>query len=114
MMIDGCFVTCTVVQCDFPHIPSLEVGDGGFDLPFAPSKQRRVNWGSDQYLTYMGEISNPARLEAFLVVIGAAETEILTKKEDDDAAYVKKKRRWNKQDGLPAGPSDKELEAAEA
>lgn len=111
---DFVFLTFLVGNDFLPHMPSLDIGDGAFDLLFTTYKQQRVNWGRDQYLTYMGEISNPARLEAFLVIIGAAETEILTKKEDDDAAYLKKKRRWNKQDGLPAGPSDKELEAAEA
>ena len=111
---DFVFLTFLVGNDFLPHMPSLDIGDGAFDLLFRTYKEQRVGWGQGQYLTYLGEISDATRLEAFLVVIGAAETETLTKKEDDDAAYVKKKRRWNKRDGLADGPSDKEIAAAEA
>lgn len=111
---DFVFLTFLVGNDFLPHMPSLDIGDGAFDLLFSTYKEQRVGWGQGQYLTYLGEISDAERLEAFLVVIGAAETEILSKKEDDDAAYVKKRRRWNKRDGLADGPSDKEIAAAEA
>jgi 5'-3' exonuclease len=91
----------------------LDIGEGAFDLLFQVYKEQRPSWGTGQYLTETGNISDPARLEAFLAAIGAVETETLENREKDDAEYVKKRRKWNKRDGLPDGPSDAELKAAE-
>jgi 5'-3' exoribonuclease 1 len=111
---DFVFLTFLVGNDFLPHLPALDIGDGAFDLLFDTYKKQRSGWGQGQYLTFQGEICDAARLEAYLVVIGSVETEVLTKKEDDDAAYTKKKRRWNKRDGLPDGPSDDELAENEA
>lgn len=96
-----------------PHLNTLDIGDGAFDLIFQTYKEQRSGWGKDSYLSNNGDIADPARLEAFLAAIGAVETEILEQREIDDAAYIKKKRRWNKRDGLAEGPSDLELKEAE-
>jgi 5'-3' exoribonuclease 1 len=110
---DFVFLTFFAGNDFMPHLPSLDIGDGAFDLLFNTYKEQRVSWGQGQYLTYLGEISDPKRLEAYLEVIGKAESDILSKKEVDDAAFLKKKRRWNKRDGLPVGPTDEEIAALE-
>jgi 5'-3' exonuclease len=91
----------------------LDIGDGAFDLLFDTYKEQRPTWGDGEYLTRAGEIKDPARLEAFLTVIGAAETEIFELREENDAKYIKKKRRWDKRDGKQEGLSDKQLAAIE-
>ena len=96
-----------------PHLNTLDIGEGAFDLLFRVYREQRPGWGAGQYLTESGDISDPARLEAFLAAIGEVETETLENREKDDAEYVKKRRKWNKRDGLPEGPSDKEIKAAE-
>lgn len=111
---DFVFLTFLVGNDFLPHLQALDIGDGAFDLLFRTYKEQRIKWGPGQYLTHLGEITDPARLEVYLIIIGATETQTLLKKEDDEAAYVKKKRRWNKRDGLPDGPSDKEIAGMEA
>ena len=96
-----------------PHLNTLDIGEGAFDLLFQTYKEQRPGWGVGQYLTETGNISDPERLEAFLAAIGSVETETLENREEADAEYVKKKRKWNKRDGLSEGPSDAELKAAE-
>ena len=95
-------------------MPTLDIGDGAFDLLFDIYKVQRGSWGPGNYLTESGEISNPNRLEAFLAAIGQVEAEIMEQREKNDAAYIKKKRRWDRRDGKPEGPSDAELRAEEA
>lgn len=65
-------------------------------------------------MTHAGEIPDAMRLEAYLVDIGAAETQILEKRVDSDAAYIKKKRKWDKRDGKAEGPTDEEIAAKKA
>lgn len=110
---DFVFMTFLVGNDFLPHLTTLDIGEGAFDLLFRVYKEQRLGWGEGNYLTESGDISDPARLEAFLAEIGAVETEILEQREIDDAAYVKKKRKWNKRDGLPEGPSDAEIQAVE-
>ena len=107
------FLTFLVGNDFLPHLQCLDIGDGAFDLIFSSYKSERKKWGEGQYLTYMGEICDANRLEAFFGVIGATETEILAAKEDDEAAYTKKRRKWDKRDGKADGPSDAELEMIE-
>ena len=104
-----------LVGNDFlPHMPTLDIGDGAFTLLFDTYKEQRVQWGDGQYLTNAGEISDAARLEAFLFVIGAAETEIFEEREKNQAVLLKKQRRWDKRDGkLDRTPTDFELNAKE-
>jgi 5'-3' exoribonuclease 1 len=111
---DFVFMTFLVGNDFLPHMPSLDIGDGAFDLLFNTYKEQRSGWGQGNYLTEAGEISDAKRLEAFIAVIGAAETEIFEKKEDDEAAYVKKRRKWDRRDGKEEGPSDAELAQKEA
>jgi 5'-3' exoribonuclease 1 len=111
---DFVFMTFLVGNDFLPHMPTLDIGDGAFDLLFELYKEQRATWGTGNYLTKMGEISDPHRLEVFLAAIGSVETEILTQREKDDAAYLKKRRRWDKRDGKADGPSDSELKATEA
>mmetsp|Transcript_17244 Transcript_17244/g.32639 ORF Transcript_17244/g.32639 Transcript_17244/m.32639 type:complete len:1546 (-) Transcript_17244:1165-5802(-) len=111
---DFTFMTFLVGNDFLPHMPTLDIGDGAFDLLFNTYKEQRISWGKGQYLTFQGQISDPARLERFLAVIGSAETDIFEKKEDDEAKYVQKKRKWDKRDGKPTGPSDEEIAAHEA
>jgi len=106
---DWVFMTFLVGNDFLPHMPTLDIGDGAFELLFNTYKEQRPTWGENQYLTSAGEIVDPARLEAFLVVIGAAETEIFEMKEENDVKYMEKKRRWDKRDGKPQGPSNEEL-----
>merc|ERR1740136_288991 len=110
---DFVFLTFLVGNDFLPHMPSLEIGDGAFDLLFETYRQHRQTWGTGEYMTQCGEVTDPARLEAFLKDIGAAETEIFEKREENEEAYTKKKRNWDKRDGRPAGPSDAEIAAAE-
>ena len=111
---DFVFMTFLVGNDFLPHLNTLDIGEGAFDLLFKVYKEQRPAWGQGNYLTECGNISNPARLEAFLAAIGEVETETLEQREINDAAYIKKKRKWNKRDGLPEGPSDAELKASEA
>ncbi len=78
---DFCFMTFLVGNDFLPHMPTLDIGDGAFDLLFTTYKEQRPTWGEGEYLTNAGNISDPARLEAFLKVIGAAETEIFELRE---------------------------------
>lgn len=111
---DFVFMTFLVGNDFLPHMPSLDIGDGAFDLLFSTYKNQRPAWGPSQYLTKAGEISDASRLEKFLEVIGEAETEIFMKREENEAAFVKKRRKYDKRDGKPEGPSDEELAAEEA
>ena len=111
---DFVFMTFLVGNDFLPHMPTLDIGDGAFDLLWGIYKAQRPEWGAGEYLTDRGEIQNPGRLELFLSAIGTVESEILEQKEKEDAAYIKKKRKWNKRDGKPEGPSDAELKADES
>ena len=111
---DFVFMTFLVGNDFLPHMPTLDIGDGAFDLLFDIYKEHRQTWGEGHYLTESGTISDPHRLEVFLAAVGAVETDILEQREKNDAAYLKKKRRWNRRDGNPEGPSDAELEAEES
>mmetsp|Transcript_30068 Transcript_30068/g.72162 ORF Transcript_30068/g.72162 Transcript_30068/m.72162 type:complete len:1544 (+) Transcript_30068:2-4633(+) len=110
---DFVFLTFLVGNDFLPHLSTLDIGEGAFDLLFKVYKEQRPDWGKGNYLTQSGDISDPQRLENFLAVIGSVETEVLEQREIDDAAYIKKKRKWNKRDGLHQGPSDEEIKAAE-
>jgi 5'-3' exoribonuclease 1 len=110
---DFVFMTFLVGNDFLPHLTTLDIGENAFDFLFQVYKEQRPGWGEGQYLTNAGDISDPARLEAFLTVIGEVETETLEKREKDDAVYLKKKRQWNKRDGRPEGPTDAELKEFE-
>ena len=110
---DFVFMTFLVGNDFLPHMPSLDIGDGAFDLLFGIYKDQRGGWGQGNYLTESGEISDPSRLEAFIAAIGAVESDILEQREKDDAVYLKKRRKWDKRDGKEEGPSDAELQATE-
>jgi 5'-3' exoribonuclease 1 len=111
---DFVFMTFLVGNDFLPHMPTLDISDGAFDLLFGIYKEQRHAWGHGNYLTESGEISDPTRLEIFLTAIGAVETEILQQREKGEAEYIKKKRRWDKRDGKEGGPSDLELKEQEA
>jgi 5'-3' exoribonuclease 1 len=110
---DFVFMTFLVGNDFLPHLNSLDIGDGAFDLLFETYKAERAKWGEGNYLTMAGEIPDPKRLEDFLTIIGSMESEILEEKEKNEAEFVKKRRRWDKRDGKPEGPSDAELRAME-
>lgn len=110
---DFVFMTFLVGNDFLPHLNSLDIGDGAFDLLFETYKSERANWGEGQYLTFTGEIPDPKKLEDFLSVVGALESEILEEKEQNEAEFVKKRRRWDRRDGKAEGPSDAELQAME-
>ena len=110
---DFVFMTFLVGNDFLPHLNTLDIGEGAFDLLFQVYKEHRQGWGQGNYLTQSGNISDPARLEAFLVAIGSVEQETLEVREINDAEFLKKKRKWNKRDGLTPLPSDEELEAQE-
>lgn len=92
-----------------PHMPTLDIGDGAFDLLFKIYKEQRRIWGRGNYLTELGEISDPRRLEIYLSEIGKEESDILEKREKDDEVYQEKRRKWDKRDGKLEGPSKAEL-----
>jgi 5'-3' exoribonuclease 1 len=111
---DFVFMTFLVGNDFLPHMPSLDIGDGAFMLLFETYKEHRAQWGHGHYLTNAGEISDAARLESFLEVIGAAEAEIFAEREKNEAVQLKKQRRWDKRDGKSKNtPSDMELHAEE-
>lgn len=110
---DFVFMTFLVGNDFLPHLNSLDIGDGAFDLLFETYKSERAKWGPGNYLTYAGEIPDPKRLEDFLTIIGSFENEILEQKEQNEAEFVKKRRRWDKRDGKPEGPTDAELRTME-
>lgn len=110
---DFVFLTFLVGNDFLPHLNTLDIGAGAFDLLFQVYKEHRQVWGEGNYLTESGDISGPARLETFLAAIGAVEQETLEQQEIDDALYTQKKRKWNKRDGKDQGPSDAELQEAE-
>lgn len=110
---DFVFMTFLVGNDFLPHMPTLDIGDGAFDLLFDLYKDHRQRWGSGQYLTDRGDIMDPTRLESFIAAVGAVETGILEKREDDEAIYIQKKRKWDKRDGKEAGPSDEALQEQE-
>jgi 5'-3' exoribonuclease 1 len=111
---DFVFMTFLVGNDFLPHMPSLDIGDGAFMLLFETYKEQRANWGQDQYLTNAGEISDGSRLESFLEVIGAAESEIFAEREKNEVVQLKKQRNWAKRDGKSSSiPSDMELHAEE-
>ena len=111
---DFVFMTFLVGNDFLPHLNTLDIADGAFDLLFTVYKEQRSAWPKGKYLTENGSIADGLRLEHFLAAIGSVETEILEAREASDVEYVKKKRKWNKRDGLAEGPTDAELEAAEA
>jgi 5'-3' exoribonuclease 1 len=111
---DFVFMTFLVGNDFLPHMPSLDIGDGAFMLLFDTYKEQRPQWGHGQYLTDSGVISDAARLEAFLEVIGSAEAQIFEEREKNEAVLLKKQRKWDKRDGTPnKTPSDMELNAEE-
>jgi 5'-3' exoribonuclease 1 len=112
---DFVFLTFLVGNDFLPHMPTLDIGDGAFDLLFTLYQEHRSAWAVDNpYLTHNGEICDPHRLEVFLAAIGSVETDILAQKEKDDAAYVKKKRKWDKRDGKTStGLTDEQLAVQE-
>lgn len=111
---DFVFMTFLVGNDFLPHMPSLDIGDGAFDLLFDTYKAQRKKWGQNEYLQYAGNIVSPERLEKFLEVIGSKENEIFADREVNEAAFQKKKRRWDKRDGVVTkGPTDEELIAME-
>ena len=77
---DFVFMTFLVGNDFLPHLNSLDIGDGAFDLLFETYKSERAKWGPGNYLTYAGEIPDPKRLEDFLTIIGSFENEILDKR----------------------------------
>lgn len=114
MIDDFVFMTFLVGNDFLPHMPSLDIGDGAFMLLFDTYKEQRPQWGAGHYLTNCGKITDPARLEAFLKVIGAAEGEIFEERKKNEAKQLEKQRRWDKRDGNPSKtPSDLELYAEE-
>lgn len=106
---DFVFMTFLVGNDFLPHMPSLDIGENAFDLLFNTYKEQRVSWGQGQYLTDAGNILDPARLEAYLAVIGDAETDIFQEREINEGIYLKKRRKWDKRDGKASGPTDGEL-----
>jgi 5'-3' exonuclease len=111
---DLAYLSFNAIPDFLPHMPTLDIGDGAFTLLFDTYKEQRTSWGNGQYLTNAGEISDAARLEAFLEVIGAAESDIFEEREKNEVKMLKKQRQWDKRDGKPnRTPSDLELNAQE-
>ncbi len=110
---DFVFMTFLVGNDFLPHLNTLDIGEGAFDLLFQVYKEQRQGWGQGNYLTKSGDISDPTRLETFLAAIGSVEQETLEVREVNDAEFLKKKRKWNKRDGLASLPSEEELKAEE-
>ena len=106
---DFVFMTFLVGNDFLPHLPSMDISDGAFDLLFNTYKIQRKSWGQNQYLTNAGTITSAERLESFIAVIGETEKEIFEQSKINEGEYIKKRRRWDKRDGKPSGPSDLEL-----
>ena len=107
---DFVFLTFLVGNDFLPHLPSLDIADGAFDLLFDTYRKQRLTWGSNEYLVNTGAISDPQRLENFLQEIGSTEHMLLEKREEQEAEYRKKKRNWDKRDSKASSlPSEAEL-----
>lgn len=110
---DFVFMTFLIGNDFLPHSPTLDIGDGAFDLLFDLYREQRREWGAGDYLTLSGRIQSPERFEKFLAAVGAVENKILKEREKEHAVYAKKRRRWDQRDGKPEGPSDAELKREE-
>jgi 5'-3' exoribonuclease 1 len=100
---DFVFMTFLVGNDFLPHLPTLDIGDGAFDLLFNVYKQQRSEWAAvanddsssntgacaGPYMVHQGTIPDPARLESFVKAIGSVETDILTEREKNNAEYVR-------------------------
>ena len=109
---DFVFMTFLVGNDFLPHMPTLDIGDGAFDLLFDLYREQRQRWNGG-YLTESGKVSDPVRLENFLAAIGEAESDILSDREEKDATLRKKRRRFDKRDGRTGAPSEEELQEQE-
>ena len=110
---DFVFMTFLVGNDFLPHMPSLDISDGAFDILFETYRQQRRGWGKGGYLTHCGNVVDAGRLEAFVKVIGERENDIFEMREVSESAFRKKRRRWDKRDGKPAGPTEEDLAMAE-
>jgi len=112
---DFVFLTFLVGNDFLPHLPSLDISEHAFDRLFELYGQHYQKWGGNGYLTYRGEIADPARLQAFLDEIGAMEDDIFDQREEDVADFNRRKRRNDKRFGTSSGvPSEEQLAEEEA
>ena len=58
---DFVFLTFLVGNDFLPHMPSLDIGDGAFDLLFGTYREQRRGWGEGQYLTHCGSVCDAGR-----------------------------------------------------
>jgi 5'-3' exoribonuclease 2 len=63
---DFVFMTFLVGNDFLPHMPTLDIGDGAFDLLFNIYKEQRDSWGYNQYLTERGDSMDAGRLAVFI------------------------------------------------
>ena len=72
--IDDFVVLCFLVGNDFmPHLPSLDIGEGGLDTLFQIYRERRPGMGG--YIVENGEI-NSCRLEQIFMALGQLEEQV--------------------------------------
>jgi 5'-3' exoribonuclease 1 len=108
-----------LVGNDFtPHLPSIDISEGAFDLLFRIYREQAAGWGPDGYLLHQGTIASGARLEAFLQEVGGYESEIFTTRVTEEAAFQQRISRSNARGGgygapkAPKGPSEEEAAMA--
>ena len=107
---DFIFLTFLVGNDFLPHLPTLDIGENGFDVIFDVYKQMQQE--EVGYLVENGELSDLNRLEKLFQGIGLQESNILETRELEQKEFNEKKRKRNR--GRGGDPSLLSLEEEEA
>lgn len=95
-VIDDFVVLCFLVGNDFmPHLPTLDIGEGGLDSLFALYRERLPSMGG--YIVDNGGI-NSHRLEQIFVALGAEEESVFKQRIADEADFQKRQSKFKKKD----------------
>ena len=110
---DFVFLTFLVGNDFLPHLPTLDIGENGFDVIFNVYKNLQNE--KVRYLVKNGEICDFERLEQLFCGIGVQESNILETRELEQKEFNEKKRKRNRgRRGLDSDtPTLEEEEAAE-
>lgn len=103
---DFIFLTYLVGNDFLPHLPTLDIGEHGFDVIF--DAYRTVIMQDRDYLVENGEIKSFSRLEELFQLIGKQEMSILETRENDTKQFNKRRRKYDK--SLPTAEEEEYTE----